>query len=231
VTARSDRTARNRRAGVAEPAEPDLPADLTAASPAAAELSDGAVHAGLAVADLDLSGQAAAGAEIEACRYRAVNLGQVRLSRTTIRDAEFDRCDLANLRGRDCSMHRVVIRSSRMTGFSWISGVMRDVAFLGCRIDLGYFSNTKFGAVVFSRCRLEQANFQDADLSGVRFEDCDLSGAQFSGATMAGTRLSGCELTAISGVTSLRGAIIARADAIALTGTFAEALGITIDAE
>ena len=46
---------------------------------------------------------------------------------------------------------------------------------------------------------------------------------------MSGTRFSGCELTGIGGVTSMRGAIISSADAVALADILASALGIKIE--
>jgi uncharacterized protein YjbI with pentapeptide repeats len=214
---------------IREPAPPEIRADLTAASLPANDLADGSVHLTLAFDGLDLSGRDAASAEVEECRYRDVNLSQSRLRRALIRDAEFDRCDLANLRARESSMSRTIVTGSRMTGVSWLDGGLRDVTFTDCRMDLVSFCASTFKDVVFSGCRLEQADFGDADLSGARFEDCDLSGAQFSGARMTGTRLARCDLTGISGVTSMRGAIITSASALALAVTLASALGITID--
>jgi uncharacterized protein YjbI with pentapeptide repeats len=116
-----------------------------------------------------------------------------------------------------------------MTGLSWLDDDLRDVTFDGCRIDLSSFRATKFDDVVFTGCRLEQADFGDADLRGARFDDCNLSGAQFSGARMTGTRFAGCDLTGVSGVTSMRGAVITSADAVALAFILAGALGITIE--
>lgn len=224
-------TRRSARSGVriAEPAAPDLPDHLTAAGLPEAELDDGAVHFGLDVADLDLADREAAGLELEQSRYKAVTLAGTRLRRAMIRDVRFDRCDLANLRARETSMIRSELAGCRMTGLTYLAGILRDVTFSGCRIDLASFSGTKFGTVVFSECRLDQVNFGDADLSGARFINCDLTGAQFSGATLTGTRFTGCELTGISGVTSMRGAIITSSDAFALARIFADALGIKID--
>ncbi|HET7014115.1 MAG TPA: pentapeptide repeat-containing protein [Streptosporangiaceae bacterium] len=221
------------RRGVAnpEPSEPDLPAELTVAGLAEADLDDGAVHYGLDVADLDLCDRESANLEIDQSRYTAVNFSGVRLRRGMIRDAVFDRCDLANLRARETSMLRTRLVGCRMTGLSVLAGTIRDVTFSGSRMDLVSFSNTKFGAVVFTECRLDQANFGDADLSGVRFVDCDLTGAQFSGATLTGTRFTGCDLTGISGITSMRGAIITSSDAFTLARIFASALGIEIEDE
>ncbi len=193
------------------------------------DLTDGGAYNRLAFTGLDLSGREAVDAEVDECRYSDVNLSQVTLRHAVIRDAVFERCDLANLRARDSAMNRTAARSSRMTGFSWLAGDLRDVTFDDCRIDLASFSGSKLSHVVFTGCRLEQADFGGADLSRARFERCDLSGAQFSGARMTGTRLSGCDLTGITGITSLRGSIIDSTDAIALAMIMASALGITIE--
>jgi uncharacterized protein YjbI with pentapeptide repeats len=231
VAGRGYRAAGGRRAKVREPAAPDIPDDLDQASLTGAELEDGAVHAGLAVTDVDLSGSEAAGVELDQCRYSNVNLANVVMRRATIRDVEFDRCDLANLLARDSSLIRVELRASRMTGTAVLATVVRDVAFRDCRMNLASFFGSRFTNVTFTNCRLEQANFGDADVSGVQFDHCDLTGAQLSGAAMDGARFTGCDLTGISGVTSLRGAIITSDDALTLARIFAEALGITIEDE
>jgi len=231
VVGRPDRSANRRRARVRQPAAPDLPADLTAARLPDDDLKDGGVYLTLAFDDLDLSGRDAVNAEVDQCRYGNVNLSQSKLRRALIRDAVFERCDLANLRARECSISRTTVTGSRMTGLSWVDGGVRDVTFTDCRMDLISFRQSTFKDVVFAGCRLEQADFGDADLSGARFDRCDLSGAQFSGARMTGTRLSGCDLTEITGVTSLRGAIITSADAVPLAYMLAKALGIVIEDE
>lgn len=212
-----------------EPAVPDIPDDLTEASLPEAGLDDGVEHVGLAVSDVDVSGSEAAGAELDQCRYATVNFGGVQMRRATIRDVEFDRCDLANLLARDSSLIRVAVHASRMTGAALLASTMRDVAFRDCRMDLASFSGSRFASVTFTNCRLDQANFGDADLSGVQFDHCDLSGAQVSGATLTGAKFTACDLTGISGVTSLRGAIVTSSDALTLARVFAEALGITIE--
>ncbi|HYK31764.1 MAG TPA: pentapeptide repeat-containing protein [Streptosporangiaceae bacterium] len=231
MAGRTYRTASGRRAKVREPAAPDLPDDLIETSLPEAELDDGVAQVGLAVSDVDLSGRQVAGAELDECRYTTVSFASVQLRRATIRDVEFDRCDLANLLARDSSLIRVAVRGSRMTGVALLASTVRDVAFRDCRMDMASFSGSRFTNVTFTSCRLDQANFGEADLSGVEFEHCDLSAAQMSGATLTGARFSGCDLTGISGVTSLRGAIITSADAVTLARIFAEALGITIEDE
>ena len=126
-------------------------------------------------------------------------------------------------------MSRVAATATRMTGLTWITGTLRDVTFANCRIDLAFFSATRFTNVVFANCRLDQANFGDAELTEVRFDNCDLTAAQFSGARLAATRFAGCDLTGLVGVTSLRGATMSSADTVGLAASFAAALGIKIE--
>ena len=193
------------------------------------DLDDGGIYELLAFTDLDISDREAAGAEIEACTFSTVKLSQVKLRRGLIRDVVFERCDLASLFALDSSFTRVALSACRMTGLSLIDDHVRDVTFAGCRVDLSSFRSSKFNEVVFTDCRMEQADFTEADLRGARFEGCDLTGAQFTSAQMTGTRLSRCELSGISGVSSMRGAVVTSSDAVALAFILAGALGIAIE--
>jgi uncharacterized protein YjbI with pentapeptide repeats len=206
-----------------------LPATLTAAKLPDDDLKDDGVYLSLEFADLDLTKRDVASIEIDQCRYKNVNFGQTELDRAMISDAVFDRCDLANVRTRDCSMVRVGVSGSRMTGLSWIEGSIRDTTFDTCRVDLASFRFSSLKGVVFTSCKLVQADFQEADLRGAQFEHCDLTSAQFSKAQMEGTRFSDCTLTGINGVMSLKGAIVKNRDALALTYSLAGALGIIIE--
>src|SRR5579871_5646510 len=67
MAANPRRSGGRRGVAVSEPAEPDLPDDLTIAGLDEADVHDGAVHYGLAVTDLDLSDTDAANLEIDQC--------------------------------------------------------------------------------------------------------------------------------------------------------------------
>ncbi len=193
------------------------------------DLADGGLYELLAFDDLDLSGREAAAAEVDQCRLRNVNLSRARLRRSQLLDAVLEGCDLANMRAVDCSLRRVAVCASRMTGLSWLDGQFRDVTFDRCRMDLASFRSTACTDVVFSHCRLDQADFGESDLRGARFDGCDLTGAQFDKARLSGARFADCELTGIGGVTSFAGAIVKSNDLLALTFVLAGALGIRIE--
>jgi uncharacterized protein YjbI with pentapeptide repeats len=229
VAPRSSRSADARQTGIRQPAAPVFDDPQSPAVLPDDDLADEGVYESLTFDDMDLSDREAAGAQIDQCRYANVGFGRTRLRRAVISHTIFDRCDLANVRARECSLIRTAVSASRMTGLSWLDGSFRDVVFDRCRIDLASFRATRFKDVVFTGCRLEQADFGEADLRGARFEDCDLTGAQFSNAQLTGARFADCALIDIGGVTSLRGAIIKAADVLALTYLLAAAIGITID--
>jgi uncharacterized protein YjbI with pentapeptide repeats len=211
------------------PASPRLPATFRPAKLPDDDLKDDGVYVSLEYDGIDLARRDAVSAEVDQCRYTDVSLAQTELDRVMIADTVFERCDLANLRARGCSLVRVTLGSSRMTGLSWAEGSVRETTMRDCRVDMASFRFSTLKVVVFTDCKLTQADFQEADLRGARFEDCDLTGAQFSGAQMAGTRFSGCTLDGINGVTSMRGAIVDHRDSLALVHSLASALGIRIE--
>jgi uncharacterized protein YjbI with pentapeptide repeats len=208
---------------------PRLPGSLRPAAFPLHDLSDGGVLQALEYAGADLAGRDVAAVEIDQCRFQGTALTGTELDRAVISDSVFESCDLANLRAQDCGLLRVAVSGSRMTGLSWAGGGVRETVFSSCRMDLVSFRFATFKHAVFTDCRLSQAEFSSADLRGARFERCDLSGAQFSGAQMTGTRFADCTLDGINGVTSMRGAIVFRADALALAYSLASALGISIE--
>jgi uncharacterized protein YjbI with pentapeptide repeats len=211
------------------PAGPKLPASLSPAKLPEDDLKDDGVYLSLEYENIDLANRSVASIEIDQCRFKTVNFGQSELDRALISDVVFQGCDFANLRARDCSLVRVSLTGSRVTGMSWVEGSVRDAVFDGCRMDLASFRFSNFKSVVFTDCKLAQADFQEADLRGARFERCDLTGAQFSKAQMEGARLSDCRLDGIGGVLSLQGTIVGSRDALGLAYTLASALGITIE--
>jgi uncharacterized protein YjbI with pentapeptide repeats len=218
-----------KRVRLRQPAVPKLPASLTSAKLPDDDLRDDGVYLSLEYVDADLSKRDVASVEIDQCRFKTVNFGQTELDRALISDSVFEGCDLANLRGCDCSIVRAALSGSRMTGLVWAEGSVREAVLDGCRMDMASFRFSTFKNVVFSDCKLMQADFQEADLRGARFERCDLTAAQFSKAQMEGTRFADCTLDGVNGVTSLRGSIITSRDALALAYSLAGALGITIE--
>jgi uncharacterized protein YjbI with pentapeptide repeats len=208
---------------------PRLPVELTEASSAEHDLDDEAALWQLDFVDLDLAERSAESVECERCRFQNTNFEGTKLVRAAFTDCVFQRCSLANLRVEQSAIRRATWDSLRMTGMSWVGGLLRDVTVSDSRCDLTSFRFTKFHNVRFVGCNLTRADFENADLTGVWFTNCDLTSAQFSLATMTGVQITNCELSGIGGLTSLRGATIRGGDPVTLTHLLASALGIRLE--
>lgn len=228
MSRRQSRT-RDPEARAHEPVAPRLPVALAQASVTEHDLEDEAAFWQLDFVDFDLSERSAEAVECERCRFENTDLAGSRLVRATLTDCVFQGCSLANLRGEQSSIRRATFDTLRMTGMSWVGGLLRDVTVSGSRCDLTSFRFTKLRGVRFVGCNLARADFENTDLTGVWFTECDLTSAQFSLATMTGVQFVNCELSGIGGVTSLRGATIRGGDPTTLTELLASALGIRLD--
>lgn len=195
------------------------------------DLEDEATYRQLGFAEIDLSGQEADSVEFEQCRFTRTTLAGVVLDQATFTDCLVENSDWANLKAAKSGMTRVKLTMARLTGVHWIDGVLRDVTFGECRMDLATLRFTSLKDVEFIDCNMTRADFTNADLRGAHFVGCDLSGAQFAQADCVGTRFTRCELAGIGSVTSLRGATVSATDLAALSYALASALDINITAE
>ncbi|SNT29898.1 Uncharacterized protein YjbI, contains pentapeptide repeats [Asanoa hainanensis] len=213
----------------------DVPAQHAPADPRLAPLTEGTAdleHEGLSrrlsFTGLDLSAQEADAVEFDQCRFERTTLASAVLDQPRFTDCEVSHCDWANARLTKPALLRTRLTSVRLTGAQCTAGTLRDVTFEDCRADLAGFRFTTFAHVRLTGCNLTGADFTGADLRRAEFIGCDLTGAQFSNANAAGARFTDCDLDGIGGVTSLSGATITADDLIALSHTFARALGITV---
>lgn len=167
--------------------------------------------------------------EFAGCRFAGVELQGVVLRRAAFTDCALTGSSLANVRAERSRLLRVDLDELRLTGFGWIDGTLRDVAFRRCRMDLAAFRFSALHTVVFADCNLTRADFTGADLRGARFERCDLTAAQFSHAKMDGAHFAECVLEGVGGVASFAGATVTTSDLVSLARMMAGALGIIID--
>jgi uncharacterized protein YjbI with pentapeptide repeats len=179
--------------------------------------------------DLDLSDRTAESVAFEQCRFHRANLSGSVLDRVSLTDCLVENSDFANVRSDGGALVRLRAETSRMTGLAVTKGLVKDVVFAECRLDLSGWRFTDFQAVRFTGCNLARADFTEADLTGAQFVGCDLTGAQFEKAKMTGTRFRGCALVDIGGVLSWRGAVVPATDLLALSYTLAAAVGIRVE--
>ncbi|HZM79122.1 MAG TPA: pentapeptide repeat-containing protein [Candidatus Limnocylindrales bacterium] len=213
------------------PESPRMPESLEPLEPEPeADDFDGASWYQVSLEGVDLSGARVEEAEIEQCRLTRVGLAGAEIRHLTVVDSVIDHGDWANAVFESCGLRRLRLEENRMTGMTFIDGMVRDVEFRDSKLDLTNWRANTFTSVHFARCDLSGADFNGADLRGVVFSECGLEGAQFSNAKANGARFLDCDLGGIGGIGSLAGATIRSGDLLTLTGLLARELGITIEA-
>lgn len=206
---------------------PQLPRSLRPALLPDDDLTDEARLRGIEFRQTQFETPEVNGAEIDRCVFEGTRLPAV-LERTVFSGSAFVACDLANITAMEASIIESTISGSRMTGTSWVSGIVRDTEFESTRLDMVSFRFSTLKSVTFTDCDFRQADFQRAKLRNVRFENCDLTGSQFSGVEINNVKFSRCSLDTIGGLPSLKGATIGREELISLAGIMAKELGIKV---
>jgi uncharacterized protein YjbI with pentapeptide repeats len=210
------------------PDSPDLPRELEPATIASDAAADGESWEQALLVDLALAGVDARSLGFMESRLESADLSGARLQSLFLGDCELARCNLSNAVVRNGSMRRVSVEGSRLTGFTWTAGEIRDGVFRDCRADMSSFGGSKFDRVVFERCDLREADLRQGRFESVAFRGCDLSGADIGNARFAGCEMSGCTLEGLRGVDRLRGVAMPWADIVAAAGTFAAELGVRL---
>jgi len=210
------------------PASPQIPARLTTVEDTDHPLEEESDWWQLEYSGGDHSGARAVNFQAEQCRFDRTDFSAGTWRSGTFRDCHFGSVNLAGVVAERSSMFRSAVAHARATGLQWTDGVLKDVTFTECRLDLAGFRFSRLEHVVFDGCRMAGIDLTNCDLSKARFVNCDLTGAKLHHAKAEGAVFEKCELDDITGVDALNGATIEATDLIPLTFTLARALGITI---
>jgi uncharacterized protein YjbI with pentapeptide repeats len=189
---------------------------------------DEARHDGLLLQDTRHTDVEADSVELKEFVLTEVDLSGAKLDGLDLEDGSLKACNLANLRSRGCTLDRVEIETSRLTGAMLVEPRLMDVLFRDCPIDLSSFRFGRLSRVRFERCRLSEADFQGVTARACSFIDCDMTGVQLSQGTFTGSAFRGCSLSGARGLEALRGTQMAFEDVLDLAAAVASTLGIEI---
>lgn len=166
---------------------------------------------------------------LEQSVLRSVDLSGTVLSPFEIVDVTIERSVLANGRWERATARRLEITESQLVGWQAQFSLAQDVYIADCRADFAGISiGTAKGPVVFERCRFTNATFL-GDLSKTVFIDCTFPGSDFSRVANAkGCDLRRSEMSGITGLMSLRGALITADQAVDIAGELATAAGFKL---
>lgn len=169
------------------------------------------------------------GVQIGESELRGVTLEARRAPGLRLTDVLLRDCDLSNVDGREGSLTRVEIRSSRLVGFGLTGGTVRDLCISDSTLSLASFALAELHNVVFERVNLREATFMEAKLERVEFIECQLEGADFRDVTLRRCAMRGTALDGIVGVEALRGLTMPWSDVVSSAAALAAALGIKIE--
>lgn len=166
---------------------------------------------------------------LEGSAIRDSNLSGAVLSPFEVVDVTVDHSVLSNARWEQVTARRVEITESQLVGWQAQFSLVQDLYVADSRADFAGISiGTAKGPVVFERCRFTNATFL-GDLSKAVFIECSFPGADFSRVANAkGCDLRRSELGGITGLMSLKGALITADQAVEIAGELATAAGFKL---
>ena len=203
-----------------------LPAPTALPDP---ELIDGTEWAGVDVTGEIGGDPAVEYVEVSRARLAGLRLTGRRIDHLRMVDVLVEDCELSAVTIASAHLTRVEFRRCRLSGLSAPNLKARHVRFTDCRADGTSFRMSAWDVAELSSVDLRDTDFYASTLAGVRLVDCDLSRADVSKASMAGSALHGSTLEGLRGADSLRGAVIAADQVMALTVPLLVAMGIVVD--
>jgi uncharacterized protein YjbI with pentapeptide repeats len=176
-------------------------------------------------AELELrDGQAIAGRLVTGDTLAWSNLTDLSLTRTVISKA-----DLSSARLSDIRWDRVMLRACSLVGANLSGGTFKNVIFEHCRLDSATIEMVRaVGPVAFVGCSLTETTFTRCGLGTVAFDGCKLAGTTFDAADLRGADLRGHDLSALVGISSLRGAVVSEEQLPSLTAALLHELDLTV---
>jgi uncharacterized protein YjbI with pentapeptide repeats len=183
---------------------------------------------GVSAQEADVTGVQAKGLSANDSRFDRISMAQSRLEKSHFTDVELLGCDLTAAAMPEASWRRVLVQASRGSGLQLQTSQLKDITFVGCKIDIANFRFSKLINVCFTDCVLNEADFYGAALTDVQFQNCSLVQTVFSGSKLQRVDLRSSTISSILGIDSLAGAIIDSAQLVAIAPLLASAFKITV---
>ena len=205
-----------------------MPSDVIDYSSADEPLRPEGVYDQLRFAGADLVSADAGQARFLDCVLDGADLTEGRFEGSRWTECRFERVRGVGTQLVDASLLDSHLTEPRLGAVAAYGSSWRRVTVQGGKIDFLNLRGATLREVTFEDCVLVEPDFADATLTQVSFDGCTLTMPQWSQATLKQVDLSGARLVAPLGLTSLRGAIIGRAQLIELADAFADQLGIRV---
>lgn len=154
------------------------------------------------------------GNELDAAQVRqsyliGVDLGDAAWRAVTVQGCRFERVDLSGARLDGLTLDRCEFIGCRMTGLQLINSTIRNVIVEDCRLDYASLVRVRAtGAVAITGCSLDRARLDGCTLPGAAVTNCPMAAIELVDCVLRDADLRGSDLSTLSGLASLRGAVI-----------------------
>jgi uncharacterized protein YjbI with pentapeptide repeats len=153
---------------------------------------------------------------------------ELELDRTEILDLRLEDCDVSGIVATGAMVRRMTMSRTRLRGVTFANGQYDDGLISDCFSSELSFRFSRLRQVVFRGCDLSGVDFSNTTFEHVTIDTCDLQRARFDAALVKCLSITNCTLTAISGVSGLKGAQLDASDLPALAQSLASDAGILI---
>lgn len=180
---------------------------------------------------LDLSQVNTPNIEVTESFIKKSSLIEANITRMTLFDVIIEGGDWSGAQASSGGWLRVQSRHVRMAGIDLSEAEIKNVHFVGCKLDLANFRFAKLTRVVFEDCSLTETDFQGGVLNNVRFENSVLDKVEFAQVKSVQVDFRTSRLLEVRGWQFLNGALLDSAQLISVAPQLAAALGVKIEDE
>ena len=207
---------------------PQLPAQLEPATNLALLLTLDETLTQVLITSEDITGLQVKGFSTSEVSFDKVIMSGTKFEKAGLADVILSGCDLIATSFSDTSWQRVHIKGSRCSGLQLQMGILKDITFTDCKLNLANFRFAKLTNVLFDNCVLDEADFYAAQLMNIQFKNCTLIKTQFSGSKLKAVDLRSSDMFNVLGIGSLGGATIDSTQLMALAPLLAAEFKIKV---
>lgn len=178
--------------------------------------------------DADLAGRELSSVSVSECEFLGLEVHAAQLRNVSIAETRLERVSAPELKAAGSDWRDVHIESSRLGAVDLAEGDLRGVRITASKMSFVNLRAATLRDIRFENCVIDELDLTLARADRVAFHECTVRTLILDQARLQHFDLRGAELSSVRGLTSMRGAILTFHQAVDLTETFADHLGITL---
>ncbi|WP_282851547.1 pentapeptide repeat-containing protein [Gulosibacter sediminis] len=176
--------------------------------------------------DADLAGRELS--SVSECEFLGLDVHAAQLRNVSIAETRLERVRAPELKAAGSDWRDVHIESSRLGAVDLAEADLRGVRITASKMSFVNLRAATPRDIRFENCVIDELDLTLARADRVAFHECTVRTLILDQARLQHFDLRGAELSRVRGLTSMRGTILTFHQAVDLTETFADHLGITL---